>query len=201
MTTCPTSEVSCCPLFFPPHSLLPQHAVSITKCAPRQTTQVSLYPPTHRFLEAQKTSTHCMALCLTPFQVPQGLGASATAVAMTCHLRICTLSYLQMASQGRQRVLRRQRARLVCGPMQTPCPWDQQCAVSSDSAGRDDHGTYQVPPRLFDVYTPGVNSIPTTPMGMAAAHRYQGDVSTSAIQRYLAVMYIAIARYVFYNSF
>ena len=54
---------------------------------PRRTTQVSLYPPTHRFLEAQKTSTHCMALCLTLFKVPQGLGASATAVAVTFHLR------------------------------------------------------------------------------------------------------------------
>jgi hypothetical protein len=68
----------------------------------------------------------------------------------------------------------------------------QPLSASSSSAGRDDRGTYQVPPRLFDVYTPGVNSIPATPMEMAAAHWYQGDVSTSAIQRYLAVMYIAI---------
>ena len=66
--------------------------------------------------------------------------------------------------------------------------------MSSNGAGRDDRATYQVPPHLFDVYTPGVNSIPATPMGMAAAHRYQGDVSTSAIQQYLVVLYIAIAR-------
>ena len=61
-----------------------------------------------------------MAPRLSHFQVPQGLGASAAAQPWHAHLRIGAPSYLQMASQGHQRVLKRQRAWLVA-PMQTPC--------------------------------------------------------------------------------
>jgi len=86
MTACPISEVSHHPLFFLLSLYAPTMCCIHHKMRPLDNPgkSLKLYPPTHGFLEAQKTSTCRTALCLTPFQVPQGLGASATVAAVTC---------------------------------------------------------------------------------------------------------------------